>query len=610
MTSMRNRMHIVLWFLLIMFLLSMSIGGLVGGANILDIIFGRVNPQDAIGVVNGTSISPDDFNRAVNLRIDQYRANGQELNDQLYFKIRNEVWDNYIQDILINQQIEDMDLTATDEEVLFHLKNQPPAFLLQEEVFKTDGVFDQKKYEQAINNPQGNEWIQIEQFMKNIYIPNYKLQQYISSGVVVTHDEVYKQYISENVLYTIEGVHVLGQRMKDDVPEPTDEELQQAYDADLKSFKKDETRSVRYVVWKKLPAKSDTLRVYNEALDLINKSKSEDFVTLANLYSQDPGNQVNPDSGRGGDLGWFGKGQMVKPFEDAVFTTKPGKVVGPILTNFGYHIIKVHEKRKNNDRDEAHASHILLNITMGSQAREELRRTATRFSFDANDYGFEATLDTHQVTAQSAGDLTALTFSINGLGFMRSMVQFAFNDQTKIDQVSDLLENDNFYAVAILDSISPEGSKSFNEVKEELSRKLISEKQKNAALNLANEIRVKIDNGTSLTDLVSDDSRLELMPKDEKKLSRGFNSIGKSHAVIGALVNSKVADVAGPLETARGYCVVRLLNVAAVDSADWKAKESAIYSQLLQTAQNEAYNNWLSDLKEDAKIIDNRKYYF
>ena len=84
MTSMRNRMHAVLWFLLIMFLLSMTIGGLVGGANIIDQIFGRVNPMDAIGVVNGTPLSPDDFTQAVNQRLTQYRANGQEPNERTY----------------------------------------------------------------------------------------------------------------------------------------------------------------------------------------------------------------------------------------------------------------------------------------------------------------------------------------------------------------------------------------------------------------------------------------------------------------------------------------------------------------------------------------------
>ena len=215
MTSMRERMHVVLWALLILFLLSMTIGGLVGGANIIDQIFGRINPADAIGVVDGTTITPDEFIRAVNLRVEQYRSSGQDPDERLLHNIRNEVWENYIQDILVYQKIDEIGLTATDEEVLHHLRNNPPQFLLQDPTFLTDGVFDPAKYEQAINNPQGNEWVEIEQFMKNTYIPNYKLQQYIASSVVVTNDEVYNQYIKDNVDYTIEGIHVVGRKLQD-----------------------------------------------------------------------------------------------------------------------------------------------------------------------------------------------------------------------------------------------------------------------------------------------------------------------------------------------------------------------------------------------------------
>ena len=57
MTMLRNRMHVVLWALLILFLLSMTVGGLVGGANIIDQLLGRVNPAEAIGLVNGQKIT-------------------------------------------------------------------------------------------------------------------------------------------------------------------------------------------------------------------------------------------------------------------------------------------------------------------------------------------------------------------------------------------------------------------------------------------------------------------------------------------------------------------------------------------------------------------------
>ena len=611
MTTMRNRMHFVLWMLLIMFLLSMTIGGLVGGANIIDQIFGRINPADAIGVVNGKRITPDEFTRAVNLRMGQYRSGGQEPNEQQLYSIRNEVWDNYVQDILLYQKIDELELTASDEEVLYHLKNNPPQFLLQDPIFSTDGVFDRVKYEQAINNPQGNEWVEIEQFMKITFIPNYKLQQYIASSVIVTNDEVLKHYIKDNVDYTIEGIHVIGQKLKDEVDEPTDAEVRQAYEAELESFAKEETRNIRYVSWKKAPAQLDTIRVYEEALEIIAEVKSgTDFAQLADQFTEDPGNQVTPDSGRGGNLGWFGKGQMVPSFEAAAFAAGEGDIVGPVLSRFGYHVIKIHQKRQTNDKEEINASHILLNINMGSQTRESLRREATRFSYDAEDYGFTAALDTHQVTDLKAENLETLSISVPGIGFLRDVVQFAFSDQTEIGTVSDRLENDNFFVIAVLDSIIPAGTKPFENVKSQLIRTVTIEKQKTAALELANATKSIIDEGASLTDLVSDDIRLELVARDKKELSRGFNSIGRSHAVIGALMNSEIGNVVGPLETARGYTVVRLLGVAPFDSTDFQNKENNIYTTLINNAQQIAFDTWLTELKTAAEIVDNRKYYY
>ena len=81
MTSMRERMHVVLWALLALFLLSMTIGGLVGGANIIDQLFGNVNPQTTIARINGENISPDNFNNRVSQQLQNSRSAGQNIND-------------------------------------------------------------------------------------------------------------------------------------------------------------------------------------------------------------------------------------------------------------------------------------------------------------------------------------------------------------------------------------------------------------------------------------------------------------------------------------------------------------------------------------------------
>ena len=64
-------------------------------------------------------------------------------------------------------------------------------------------------------------------------------------------------------------------------------------------------------------------------------AKGEDFAELAKRFSK------CPSKSKGGNLGWFGKGQMVPEFEQACFNGKTGDVVGPVKTEFGYHIIKI-----------------------------------------------------------------------------------------------------------------------------------------------------------------------------------------------------------------------------------------------------------------------------
>ena len=157
MTSIRERMTIVLWTLLALFLLSMTVGGLVGGANIVDQLFGNVNPQTTIARINDQDISPERFNNLVNQQLQNARSTGQTLNDFQIQRIRNSAWDSMVQDVLVSQEVKRLNLTASNNEVMWHLENNPPPFLIQNPNFQTDGSFDIVKYRQALANPQGNE---------------------------------------------------------------------------------------------------------------------------------------------------------------------------------------------------------------------------------------------------------------------------------------------------------------------------------------------------------------------------------------------------------------------------------------------------------------------
>jgi len=609
MTSMRNRMHIVLWGLLIMFLLSMTVGGLVGGANILDQLFGRIDPSTAIGAVNGEIISPGSFSRLVGNRADQARAEGQTVDSRKLDKIRKQVWDSIIRDYLVAQKVKELKIVATDDEVIYHMKNNPPAFLKSNPEFQTLGQFDQVKYDLAISSPEGNEWAPLEKFMKDTYIPDYKLRQILFSSISATEQEVISEFTKRNIKYTIEAVHVTNAMVNSDSLKPSDKELLTEYNSRSNEFEKGETRTLNYIVWKKDPSKNDSILIKEEAFELKSKiDAGEDFAELANIYTDDPSNQVNPDSGKGGDLGFFGKGQMVPAFEEAAFSAKPNEVVGPVLSAFGYHIIKVFEKKNEAEEEQVHAAHILLKINSSPSTLDELRRKAILFSYDAQDYGFDTAVDTHQVEIQSAENLAVDGNFISGIGFFRSAIRFAFN--SKLEEVSDPLENDKYYIVATLDSISPPGVKLFDEVKTRITRDLTNKITKEKTEVLTQTLMENINNGMTIDELVDQYDNLERVKSDSKTLNRSFESVGKSNHIVGALLGALPGDILGPLQTSKGHAIIHVMEIAELDTNQFKIQKDGIRSSIVNQKQNRAFSEWLDHQKAEAEILDNRNFHF
>lgn len=120
------------------------------------------------------------------------------------------------------------------------------------------------------------------------------------------------------VAETIKGIHV------------TDEEAREYYNANQNQFLTGETVQAKHIL-------VDDEDKCNEIFEMItNGAKS--FETAAKEFS------TCPSSEKGGDLGSFGRGQMVKEFEDAAFAAEIGHIVGPVKTQFGYHLIKVEQK--------------------------------------------------------------------------------------------------------------------------------------------------------------------------------------------------------------------------------------------------------------------------
>lgn len=607
-TSIRNRSHVFLWALLLLFLLSMSVGGLVGGANIIDQLLGRVNPAEAIGSVNGDKITPDQFNQAVTARLRAIQDTGSEISDQYLETIRQQVWNAFIEDKLVQQAIEDLDIKVSDDEILYHLRNNPPFDIQQ--IFFRNNVFDRDYYMQALNTPGMMDWAPIEAWMRDSHLPRYKLQQIIEMSAVVNDTEVKEEYIKRNIDYTISALHIPKNSIQDRVIKPGEKDLKNEYKNRIDEFEELEKRHVSFVGWPKTASLEDTSRTKQEALEIIENYKNgADFSVLANIHTQDPGNLIRPDSGKGGDLGWFEKGQMVKSFEDAAFKTRRGSVVGPVLSQFGYHIIKVDSiKNRGKNNHQVKARHILLKVELGQKTRTELRRKATLFSYDAQDYGLSSAVDTHSVNIQQAENLKENDFFITQIGQFRSAVRWVFN--SKIDDISDPLETESYYAVFKLDSITPAGVEDFDNVREKIYRDLISKNEFDATSLYAEELKTEILNGSSFKSIKENNNRLELVPSDKKSLNSSFISLGRSEQLVGALIYSKKGDIVGPIKTARGHGIIKVMEIEKFDSTNWVSAKTNIRTDLANKKKREVYSDWMQNLKDEAQIIDNRKFHF
>jgi parvulin-like peptidyl-prolyl isomerase len=615
-TNMRSQMQVVMWTILVLFVISMAIGGLVGGASIGD-IFGQQNGNH-IGSLNGKPILYEDFNRLVNAEVTRLQSQStQDISDEDREYIRAVVWERIIQDLLIQEQIEENNIVITDEEVLYQLKNNPPAFLQGSAAFQTDGRFDLEKYMDAILNPGQLDWRPIEEFMRDVYLPNYKLQQLVVNSASASEQDIIDSYRKRFVNYKIEILHitdkVLDGASKDFFDSimsgrPTEQELTELYKENIEDYKQSEMRYMKYVKWPIVSSYNDSLRIKLEAENLMYRIKQgENFADIANAYTEDPSNNiVGSDVLKGGMLGWFGKGQMVSEFDKATFETNKGDLVGPVLTDFGYHVIKVNDKRTLEDgTEQVNASHILLSISPGKDTESDLRDMASIFSLDAQESGFAELADSLGMVIGDASGVQKESIFIQDVGVARDAVRFAFNSD--LGDISDVVSNDNYVLIFYLDSISEEETMSFESVKEELEVEYLAAAKKENINNIAQEISKEFNgDGVSLLDISKNNPDFEYVSEDSGNLVGSFESIGKSNYLAGALLNANANDTFGPLPTIRGQAFIKVLEIDEVNESDFEEKKESLKFSLIIQRQNLIWGHWLQALRDESDIEDYR----
>lgn len=163
-----------------------------------------------------------------------------------------------------------------------------------------------------------------------------------------------------------------------EIPEKT---MRRFYDKNLAVFKNPEQLRASHILIKAAPdaTEAEKKRAHTEINRIIEKIKQgEDFAALAQKYSEG-----SSGPSRGGDVGYFRMGQMEKPFEDAAFALQPGEVSGVVETRFGYHVIKVTERKPENTISYEEAKPRLTKGLKGEMVQDLIEKYTKRLRAEA-----------------------------------------------------------------------------------------------------------------------------------------------------------------------------------------------------------------------------------
>ncbi len=338
---------------------------------------------------------------------------------------------------------------------------------------------------------------------------------------------------------------------------------------------------------------------YQLAMKIYNDLKAgADFEKLAMEYSKDPGSAQ-----KGGDLGWFGKGRMVKEFDEAVFKGSVGVIQKPVKTNYGYHIIKVTGKT-----DKKFVIEKIVNpVVASATTKDEIYNKAKDFSYIANKNDFEKEAKLMDYKIQETPPFTKDAYMIQGLGTNKRVLQFAFDNS--VNTVSDVFRLQTGDAVVMVSDIIKEGIKPFDEVKNLVKVAVIREKKFQKAESLAEEIRRKIGNDINKANGI--DSNIITNKTGKFTAANGYvRNIGRDFAFIEKAQNLELNKVSEPVKGLRGYYLMKVVDRTSFDSSAFASQRNSLLAQTLNERKNAYISQWIETAKKNADIVDNRYRFY
>jgi peptidyl-prolyl cis-trans isomerase D len=381
----------------------------------------------------------------------------------------------------------------------------------------------------------------------------------------------------------------------------TDEELRKLYEEGRERFTTPEERSASHIlIAAPATASADEKAKAKAAADDLFRQVTaapSKFGDLARKHSQDPGSAE-----KGGDLGSFGRGLMVKPFDDAVFAMKKGEIAGPIETQYGYHIIRLDQVTGGEVTPFEKAKPQLAEEARKAKAGKAFSEAAEKFNdmvYEQYD-SLQPAADALKLTVQKSDWVSRAGGNMNPLLNDQKVLAALFSDEVLKNKhnTSAIEVQPNTLIAARVTEHQPAAPLPIAEVRPDIQRHLIEEaamklaetEGKAAAEKLQKGEAVKLD--WSAPQSVSLQKRQGLHPEGAK-------------AVFGADVTKLPVYAGVPAQQGR-YVIYRITKVKDVGEID-PAQKKALARQLAQMAGQEQYQAYIGSLRERANVKIDRK---
>ena len=333
----------------------------------------------------------------------------------------------------------------------------------------------------------------------------------------------------------------------------------------------------------KSQAKQEALRLRN-----LVRSNPDSFTSLAFEFSD------GPSKSSGGDLGFFQEGQMVKPFNDYVFSNRVGSI-GMVESDFGYHVIKINAKE-----DLVMLASIAAKNIPSEETSDKTFNLATKFEINlSKNNNITDLAKENNYELKSVDGIKILDDNLPGLPNQRRLVQWLFNDEIEIDSYKRFDLSNGGYLIAQVSSLVNEGLSSVEDATFTAVPKVRNQKK-------AQMIIKQNSKALSLEDL-AENNNVEIKKALALNQKSGtISGAGREPLVIGVAFGTGLNEISDLIIGENGIYKIKVTKKEK--STDLETYLS--YQNQLLSSRSLSSSTLFQSVKESAEIVDNRSTYY